>query len=295
VPDETTLDHLAGHQGGRPVRLGNAAHAQTQHDIVGPLLDAAALHEQSGGTLGLRVWRQIRKRVNEAIAHAKEPDHGIWEPRNEPAHNVHSKLMIWLALGRALSIAPRFGGDRFEGDWRGARERIHADILKHGFDTEAGTFVGRYGGRDMDATLLLLPIYDFLPPGDPRIVATVDQVIEELGDGRFLRRYRVSDGLESDEGGFLLCGFWLAEALALCGRLDDALHVFHNHTQASNHLGLLSEEVDTVTGAGLGNTPQAFSHLGLIQAAARLDLALRLRDEGVSEPPRLAFDAPPVS
>jgi GH15 family glucan-1,4-alpha-glucosidase len=294
VPEETTLDHLAGHRGGQPVRLGNAARSQIQYDIVGPLLDAAALHEQSGGTLGLRVWRQIRKRVNEAILYASQPDHGIWEPRNEPAHNVHSKLMIWLALGRALSIAPRFGGDRFEKEWREARDRIRDDILKNGFDAEAGTFVGRYGRRDMDATLLLLPIYDFLPPRDPRIVATVDQVIEELGDGRFLRRYRGSDGLDSGEGGFILCGFWLAEALALCGRLDDALQVFHNHAEAANHLGLLSEEVDTRSGEGLGNTPQAFSHLGLIQAAARLDLALRLRDEGVSEPPRLAFDAPHV-
>jgi GH15 family glucan-1,4-alpha-glucosidase len=290
VPDEVSLDHLAGHQGGSPVRIGNAARLQTQHDIVGPLLDAASLHEQSGGALGLRLWRQIRKLVNDAVENAAEPDHGIWEPRAEPAHNVHSKLMIWVALDRALSIAPLFGGDRYERTWQQARERIHANILRQGFDREAGTFVGAYGGRDMDATLLLLPIYDFLPPTDPRITRTVERVIRELGDGRFLRRYRTNDGVDAEEGGFVLCGFWLAEALALCGRLDEALQVFHNHISASNHLGLLSEEVDIATGAQLGNTPQGFSHLGLIQAAARLDLALRLRDEGVDEPPRLAFD-----
>jgi GH15 family glucan-1,4-alpha-glucosidase len=292
VPNEVMLDHLAGHRGARPVRIGNAARWQTQRDIVGPLLDAASLHEQSGGRLGLRFWRQIRKLVNRAIEYAAEPDHGIWEPRAEPAHNVHSKLMIWVALDRALAIAPLFGGDRYEPTWRQARDRIHAEILERGFDREAGTFVGTYGGSRMDASLLLLPIYDFLPPSDPRIRNTVDRVISELRDGRFMRRYRTPDGIDGDEGGFVLCGFWLAEALALCGRLDDAIEVFQNHVSAANHLGLLAEEVDTRTGAPLGNTPQGFSHLGLIQAAARLDLALRLRDEGVEQPPRLAFDSP---
>lgn len=292
VPDEQSLDHLAGHRGARPVRVGNAAWQQTQRDIVGPLLDAAYLHEQSGGRLGLRLWREMRKLVNQAIEHASEPDHGIWEPRAEPAHNVHSKLMIWLALDRALAIAPLFGGDRYEATWTEARGRIHTDILRQGFDRHAGTFVGTYGGSGMDATLLLLPIYDFLPPSDPRIAKTVDRVTAELRDGVFLRRYRTPDGIDGDEGGFVLCGFWLAEALALCGRLDEALEVFHDHLSASNHLGLLSEEVDTATAAPLGNMPQSFSHLGLIQAAARLDLALRLRDEGVDLPPRLALDAP---
>jgi GH15 family glucan-1,4-alpha-glucosidase len=292
VPAETTLDHLAGHRGGRPVRIGNAARDQVQHDIIGPLLDAAALHEQSGGTLGLRFWRQIRKLVNQAVELADQPDHGIWEPRAEPQHHVHSKLMIWLALDRAIAIAPLFGGDRFETAWRQAQRQIRAEILEQGFDPARGSFVGAYGGKALDATALLLPIYDFLPPTDPRILQTVDRVQEELGDGVFLRRYRTDDGIDADEGAFVLCGFWLAEALALCGRLDDALATFHDHLSAANHLGLLSEEVDAATRAPLGNTPQAFSHLGLIQCAARLDLALRLRDEGISEPPRLPFETP---
>jgi GH15 family glucan-1,4-alpha-glucosidase len=290
VPDETTLDHLAGHRGGRPVRLGNAARDQIQHDIIGPLLDAAALHEQSGGALGLRFWRQIRKLVNQAVEQSDQPDHGIWEPRSERQHHMHSKLMIWLALDRAITIAPRFGGDRFETAWRQARRQLHREIIERGFDPKRGSFVGAYGRKELDATALLLPIYDFLPPTDPRILQTVDRVQEELGDGVFLRRYHTNDGIDADEGAFVLCGFWLAEALALCGRLDDALATFHDHLSAANHLGLLSEEVDATTRAPLGNTPQAFSHLGLIQCAARLDLALRLRDEGVSEPPRLSTD-----
>jgi GH15 family glucan-1,4-alpha-glucosidase len=292
IPDEVLLDSLSGHRGSGPVRLGNAASHQTQHDIVGPLLDAASLHEQSGGTLGLALWRQIRKLVNQAVECATQPDHGIWEPRSAPQHHVHSKLMTWVALDRALHLAGRFGGDRYDSTWIQARERIRGDILRQGFDRNRGTFTGSYGGGEVDATLLLMSIYDFLPPSDPRVAATTQRVIKELGDGRFLRRYRGPDGIPSDEGAFVLCGFWLAEALALGRRLDEALEVFHNHLLAANHLGLLAEEVDAPSAAPLGNFPQAFSHLGLIQAAARLDYALRLRDEGSDDAPRLAFDSP---
>jgi alpha,alpha-trehalase len=292
VPEEAVLGHLAGYHGRRPVRVGNAASAQTQHDIIGPLLDAAALHEKSGGMLGLRLWREIRGLVNAAIDQASMPDHGIWEPRAEPRHHVHSKLMTWVALDRALHLAPLFGGDRYEHTWREARERLRGEILERGFDARSGSFVSVDGGSEVDATLLLLSIYDFLPPSDPRIERTVARVTQELGDGKFLRRYRSPDGVDGDEGAFVLCGFWLAEALALAGRLDEALDAFNNHLSAANHLGLLAEEVDIGSGAPLGNYPQAFSHLGLIQAAARLDRALRLRDEGIDEVPRLPFDAP---
>jgi GH15 family glucan-1,4-alpha-glucosidase len=198
--------------------------------------------------------------------------------------------MIWVALDRALHVAPLFGGDRAQDDWARARSRVMMEILDRGYDAEAGTFVGCYGGKQVDATLLLLPIYGLLPPTDERIQRTITRVVDELGDGRFLRRYRSDDGIDAGEGAFTLCGFWLAEALALAGRLDEALEVFHNHLSAANHLGLLAEEVDPASGAPLGNFPQAFSHLGLIQAAARLDLALRLRDEGNEHPPRHAID-----
>jgi GH15 family glucan-1,4-alpha-glucosidase len=198
--------------------------------------------------------------------------------------------MTWVALDRALHIAPLFGGDREEDEWRKARDRLASEIVARGYDADAGTFVGEYGGRDVDATLLLLPIYGFLPASDPRIERTIARVVAELGDGNFLRRYRTDDGIGADEGGFVLCGFWLAEALALAGRTDEALEVFTHHLGAANHLGLLAEEVDPPTGAPLGNYPQGFSHIGLIQAAARLDLALRLRDEGVERPPLLSLE-----
>ena len=294
VPDEKLLEHLAGYRESRPVRIGNDARLQVQHDIVGPLLDAASVFEQSGGTLGLRLWRQVRARINEAVENVGRPDHGIWEPRAEPRHHLHSKLMTWVALDRGLHIASRFGGDREERRWQAARDDLAAEILERGFDAERRTFVGEYGGGEVDATLLLVPVYGFLPPTDARVDRTIQRVIDELSDGRFLRRYRGSDGIDCDEGGFVLCGFWLAEALALSGRLNDALEVFHNHLSAGNHLGLLSEEVDPASGEALGNFPQAFSHLGLIQAASRLDLALRLRDEGSTEPPLLPYDRPPT-
>jgi len=292
IPDETFLAHLSGHRGAHPVRIGNAASGQIQHDIIGPLVDAVFLHEHAGDSLGLGFWQEIRKLVNKAIKAIDTPDHGIWEPRGQPAHNVHSKVMTWVAIDRALAIAPLFGGDRYESAWTQTRDRLFAEIQKRGYDAKSGTFVSHYGGDDVDATLLLLPIFGVLPPNDPRIERTIKRVIEELSTGRFIRRYRVDDGIEAGEGAFVLCGFWLSEALALCGRLDEALETIDNHLSAANHLGLLSEEVDPETAAPLGNSPQAFSHLGLIQAAARLDLALRLRDDGIDRPPYLPADFP---
>jgi len=230
--------------------------------------------------------------VNQAVDTASEPDHGIWEPRTDPVHNVHSKLMAWVALDRALALAPLFGGDRFERHWASARDQLKAEILERGYDDASGTFVSHYGGDEVDATLLLLPIHGLLAPKDPRIERTTKRVISELSDGKFIRRYQSGDGIEAGDGAFVLCGFWLSEALALTGRLDEALGVFDNHLSAANHLGLLAEEVDPATAAPLGNAPQAFSHLGLIHAASRLDLALRLRDEGIEHPPYLASDFP---
>ena len=287
---EEILSHLSGHDGAGTVRVGNAASHQIQHDIIGPLLDAAFLYERTGGVLSLRLWREIRHLVDHAVRTIGDPDHGIWEPRAQPSHHVHSKLMAWVALDRALALAPRFGGDREEQRWTQARESLRREILERGYSDRAGSFTGDYGGDHVDAALLLIPVYGFLSPTDERVSNTLDRIMRELTDGAFLRRYRIDDGVGADEGGFVLCGFWLAEALALAGRLDEALEVMHNHLGAANHVGLLAEEVDPATGAALGNFPQAFSHLGLIQAAARLDLALRLRDEGNEHPPRHALD-----
>lgn len=290
VPAEVELDHLLGHLGSRPVRIGNAAADQIQHDITGPLVDTACLYERTGGMASLRLWQEIRHLIDKSIVTIGEPDQGIWEPRTGPAHNVHSKIMTWVALDRALELAPLFGGDREQARWLLARDTLHAEILERGYNERGGTFVSRYEGNEMDATLLLLPTSGFLPPDDPRITRTLDRVVKELGEGEFLLRYRSDDGIESEEGAFILCGFWLSEALAMNGRLDEAFDAFNQHAQLANHVGLLSEEVDPSSRALLGNFPQAFSHLGLIQAAARLDLALRLRDEGHEQAPRHAID-----
>ena len=285
VAREEILDHWSGHAGSAPVRIGNAAAHQLQHDIVGPLLDAAYLHENIGGMASLRLWREVRHLVDAAVQTIDQPDHGIWEPREEPQHHVHSKLMTWVALDRALRLAPLFGGDREQEGWRRAHARLRQDIETRGYDTRTQSFVSTYGGSEVDAVLLLMPIYGFLPGDDPRVLSTLERVRKELSVGKYLYRYTTTDGIAGDEGAFVLCGFWLAEALALAGRLDEALDVFGAHADAANHVGLIAEEVLPTSGALLGNFPQAFSHLGLVQAAARLDLALRQRDEGVTSAP----------
>ena len=289
VPAERVLDHLSGYAGCRPVRVGNDAREQRQLDTAGALLDAASLYERFGGSLGLSTWRHLRAVVNQVRESWREPDHGIWENREGTRHNVHSKLMSWVALDRGLRLAPRFGGAAEEEAWMSAAAELQGEILRKGLDPTGRFFVSAYGGTDVDASLLLVPIYGFLAPDDPRVLATIDRIRSELGSGGLLHRYRSPDGLAGQEGAFLLCGFWLAEALALCGRLDEAQEVFVANTEASNHLGLLSEEVIVEGLEPLGNFPQAFSHLGLINTAARIDLGLRLRDEGSGAVPRLSL------
>ncbi len=291
VPPETTLEHLDGHRGSRPVRIGNDARVQLQLDTAGALLDAANLHERFGGRLTVRTWRHLREVVNSASAHWREPDHGIWEPRGGTRHNLHSKLMSWVALDRGARLAALFGGDAEASRWQREARAIRADIEKAGLDPSGSHFVSAFGGNEMDATLLMLPIQGFLDVHDPRVERTIERVRSELGDGPFLRRYipRSGDGVGGEEGAFILCGFWLAEALALAGRLEEAQEVFFAHVEASNHVGLLSEEINPYSGELLGNFPQAFSHLGLINAAWRIDRGLRLRDEGSARSPRL-FD-----
>lgn len=291
IATEEILEHWAGHFNSGPVRIGNAATDQLQHDIVGPLLDAAMLHENNGGMASLRLWREVRFLVDQAVETIDQPDNGIWEPREEPQHHSHSKLMTWVAVDRALQLAPLFGGDREQERWRHAHAKLRHDIETYGYDSQTQSFVSTYGGHNVDSVLLLMPIYGFLPGDDPRIVNTIERVQKELGSGDYLYRYKTTDGIEGEEGAFVLCGFWMAEALALAGRLDEAIDVFAAHTNTANHVGLIAEEVDPSTGALLGNFPQAFSHLGLIQAAARLDLALRQRDEGVEAAPLHATDS----
>lgn len=292
VPDEVELSHLAGYRGSSPVRIGNGARDQVQLDSAGALIDAAHLYEHFGGTLTVRAWRTLRGVIDSLQDAWRLPDHGIWEPRSGKRHNVHSKLMIWLALDRGAGIARAFGAADRHDAWTACADQIHADILKRGLSADGNHFVSVYDGDSADSTLLLLAAHAFLPGDDPRLANTVDFVRRELGSGPFLYRYREDDGVDGEEGAFVLCGFWLAEVLALIGRVDEALEIFSAHVDASNHLGLLAEEIDPSNGSLLGNFPQAFSHLGLVNAALRIDRALRIRDEGSHRVPHLIGAVP---
>lgn len=287
VPAEIELAHLAGHRGSQPVRVGNGAREQLQLDTVGALVDAAHLYERFGNSLTLASWRKIRAVIQALRQRVGEPDDGIWEPRSGRRHNVHSKLMSWVALDRGAGLAGAFGEATLRGELLDEADSLREEILARGLHPDGGHFVAAYDETRVDAALLTLPLYGLVDARDPRMIETVRQIRHELGRGSFIYRYRYDDGLPGDEGAFVLCGFWLAEVLAMMGRVDEAQAVFVDHINASNHVGLLAEELDPGTRGQLGNFPQAFSHLGLINAAMRIDLALRLRDEGSRDTPHL--------
>ncbi len=289
VPEEETLP-LVGYRGSLPVRVGNGARNQIQLDTAGALIDAAYLHERVGGTLTLRAWRHLRNIVNNVVDQWSQPDHGIWEPRAGKQHNVYSKFMSWLALDRGQQLAALFGDRVCESLWAATANAVRSDIMQNGRSHRGDHFVGIYGQEVADASLLRLVTQGFISPQDPLAEGTVQFLRKHLQQGKFIHRYNMEDGVGGKEGAFVLCGFWLAESLAMMGQLEDAQEVFLAHVGTANHLGLLSEEVDadflnsqlpdTARGALLGNFPQAFSHLGLINAAVRIDVALRDRDEG---------------
>jgi GH15 family glucan-1,4-alpha-glucosidase len=287
VPEEQVLSHLKGVHGSHPVRVGNGAKDQVQLDTAGALLDAAYLFERFGGRFPLQGWRRLRMVASSVQNSWRNADNGMWEPRCGLRHNVHSRLMCWVALHRGQKLARLFGDVAVRKEWLQEAGAIRGDLLANGLDPSGRWFVSSYEGKGMDANLLLIPITGFLDAKHPLVVRTTERIRGELGDGPFLYRYRMDDGLAGPEGAFTLCGFWLAEVLALAGRVDEAMEVFSAHAEASNHVGLLAEEIHPKTRAQLGNFPQAFSHLGLINAAFRIDLALRLRDEGVPRPPHL--------
>ncbi len=294
VPKERELAHWEGYRGSKPVRVGNGARDQLQLDTAGALFDAAHDFELYGGTLTLRTWRHLRRIAERVTELWRHPDNGIWEPRSGLQHNVHSKLMCWLALSRACRLATLFGEVSAAQRWQKEAAAIHEDVLTNGLDAKREHFVASYTNPRPDASLLLLIIHRFLPPNDPRIARTVSWLHDELGSGSFMHRYPLSadDGVGGREGSFVLCGFWLAEALAMQGSLREAQQVFVDHAEASNHLGLLAEEYDPGQGQ-LGNFPQAFSHLGLINAAVQIDRGLRVRDES-GRKLRKRSDVPPA-
>ena len=276
---EWTADWLAGYEGSRPVRIGNGAAAQQQLDVPGELMDTLALTLRSG----LRPERHLLALQRAVLDHLEKvwyrPDQGLWEMRGEPRQHVHSKVMCWVAFDRAVRMAEDHGRPGPVVRWREIRDRIHREVCERGFDPVRGTFTQSYGSHALDAALLLIPQTGFLPPDDPRVVGTVTAVERELAtaDG-LVRRYSTGgggsdspDGLTGGEGSFLACSFWLADALRLTGREEDARRLFERLLPLRNDVGLLAEEYDPVARRQLGNFPQAFTHVPLIRVAYELD------------------------
>jgi alpha,alpha-trehalase len=275
------LDHLTGYEGARPVRIGNAAYKQEQHDVWGALLDSVYLHTRSRDSLDERVWPILKHQVEMAIKHWREPDRGIWEVRGEPKHFTSSKMFCWVACDRGARLAEIREDWEHAKRWREAADEIHADICENGVD-ERGVFVQHYEGTALDAALLLMPLLRFLPPDDERVIATVNAISEELTEDGLALRYRTEetdDGLTGREGTFLICSFWLVSALCEIGELDRARNLCERLLGYASPLGLYAEEIDPETGRHLGNFPQAFTHLALINAVMhviRSDEALAL-------------------
>jgi len=264
---ERELPHLAGWRNSRPVRVGNGAWNQRQLDVYGELLGAAQRLVEQLGELDPITQRFLAAAADTAAARWKEKDQGIWEIRGEPRDFLYSKLMCWVALDRAIALAPQLGAaDRADG-WAAARDEIRAAITEHGWSEIAGAYTQAFGSEDLDASNLMLAITGFLPGDDPRMKATIDATAARLTDERGLvYRYLAHDGLAGEEGTFLLCTFWLAQAQALAGEVDQATATFERAVTAINDVGLLAEEVDG-SGEMIGNFPQAFSHIGLVNAA----------------------------
>jgi len=265
---ERELPHLAGWRGSRPVRVGNGAWNQRQLDVYGELLSAARRLRDQLGTLDGATRDFLVEVADTAAERWGEADQGIWEIRGEPRHFLYSKLMCWVALDSAIDLAEQLGaGDRVA-DWDAVRSEIRKAIETQGWSEAAGAFTQSFGSEELDASALMLPIVGFLPGTDPRVRSTVDAIDARLTDERGLVfRYRSHDGLEGEEGTFLICTFWLAQALAETGELDRARRTFESAIAYANDVGLLAEEVDPASGDLLGNYPQAFSHIGLVNAA----------------------------
>ena len=267
---ERQLPHLAGWRGSGPVRVGNGAWDQHQQDVYGALLDAAWVLRAQLDPLEPATAQLLVQAVDAAARDWQVLDQGIWEVRGPARPYLHSVLMCWVALDRGVRLAPLLGAQDAVGRWTTAREQVRAAVLDRGWDPVVGSFTQALGSPELDASSLLVALVGILPPDDPRLSATIDAVTASLSDGRgMLYRYRGDDGLEGDEGSFLLCTFWLAEALAVTGRTEQAEQVLRSAAGHANDLGLLAEQTSP-TGELLGNYPQAFSHLGLVLAAQAL-------------------------
>jgi alpha,alpha-trehalase len=277
---ESTRDDLTGYGGARPVRVGNGAFNQRQNDVFGAALDSILLHTRRSSRLPRVLWPVVQAQAACATKVWREPDQGIWEARGAPQHYVSSKLMCWIAMDRAAKLAEIRGDPDAQATWRATADEIRDDILEHGVD-DRGVLTQHYGTKALDASVLLAAIFGFLPGNDERLRATVLAIADELTEHGFVLRYKTDetdDGLSGKEGTFLICSFWLVSALAVVGEMQRARDLMERLLREASPLGLYAEEFDADTSRHLGNFPQAFSHLALIEAAARIILAERLEE-----------------
>jgi alpha,alpha-trehalase len=276
---ESTLDHLTGYAGARPVRIGNGAYDQKQNDVFGAVLDSILLHTRRSQRLPQRLWPIVHAQAECATKVWQNPDQGIWEARGAPQHYVSSKLMCWVALDRAAKLAEIRGDGDLRDEWAETAEAIRADILENGI--RDGVLRQHYATDSLDASTLLAALFGFLPHDDERLRASVDAIADQLTENGFVLRYRTEetdDGLSGEEGTFLICSFWLVSALAIVGETQRARDLMEKLLVIASPLGLYAEEFDVKTGRHLGNFPQAFSHLALIEAAGRIIVAERLEE-----------------
>ena len=273
---EQELDHLTGYEGARPVRVGNDAFDQRQNDVYGAVLDSIYLHQKEYGHNSPRLWPVIEDQARCAAEVWRGTDQGIWEMRGEPHHYVSSKVMCWVALDRAARLAARRGYEGLADEWRLVANEIHADVLANGVDSR-GVFTQHYDTDALDASNLLVPLVRFLPQGDERVRATVLAIADELTDNGLVLRYKVyeaDDGLSGEEGTFLICSFWLVSALLEIGERKRGRELCERLLKDASSLGLYAEELEAASGRHLGNFPQAFTHLALINAVTHV-----IRDE----------------
>ena len=277
---ESVREDLSGYGGARPVRIGNGAFDQRQNDVFGAALDSVLLQSLRSQRIPRRLWPLVQAQAECAKAVWRQPDQGIWEARGKPRHYVSSKLMCWVALDRAAELATIRGESELAAGWAETASEIKSDILEHGVD-ERGVLRQHYGTDALDASTLLAAIFGFLPPDDARLRATVLAVADELSENGFVLRYRTDetdDGLSGREGSFVICSFWLVSALAIVGETQRARDLMERLVKVASPLGLFAEEYDAETGGHLGNFPQAFSHLALVEAAARIIVAEGLKE-----------------
>jgi alpha,alpha-trehalase len=277
---ESTVDDLSRYAGARPVRIGNGAFDQRQNDVFGAILDSILLHSRRSARLPRRLWPLVQSQAECATKVWTQPDQDIWEARGKPQHYVSSKLMCWVALDRAAKLADLRGNEQLQATWHATADEIRADILEHGV-TDRGVLRQHYDTDALDASVLLAAIFGFLPPSDERLRASVLAIADELTENGFVLRYRTDetdDGMSGAEGTFIICSFWLVSALAFIGQEQRARDLMEKLLRVASPLGLYAEEFDVDTGRLLGNFPQAFSHLALIEAAGRIILAERIRE-----------------